>query len=124
MAKCVTALVRLTFDQMYPLSRDILWKTVTLLHLCVRLTCGQVYAPNEALGQVDLWSDVPPGRDILWPSDTTAPLCQVVLWSDVPPMGRDILWPSVILLQVRLTCLCEGKSGARSHSNSSTMNIY
>ena len=27
---------------------------------------------------------------------------QVDFWSDIPP-GRDILWPSVILLQVRLT---------------------
>ena len=28
---------------------------------------------------------------------------QVDIWSDVPP-DRDILWPSVILLLVRLTC--------------------
>ena len=39
--------------------------------------------------------------------DTTAPVGQVDLWSDVLPTGRDILWPSVIQLQVRLTCLLE-----------------
>ena len=88
---------------------------------------------GHTLGQVELWSDVPAGRDILWPSvillqvRLTRSLGQVDILSDVPPMmrlqvmmkfdhtlgqvelcsdvppGRDILWPSVILLQVRLT---------------------
>ena len=45
------------------------------------------------------------------------------LWSDVPP-GRDILWPSVILHQVRLICLWECKSCVSSHSNSGSISIY
>ena len=56
--------------------------------------------------------------------DTTVPAGQVGLWSDVPPMGRDMRVPSVILLQVNLTCLLEGKSGASSHGNSSSICIY
>ena len=83
---------------------------------------------DEALGQVDLWSDVPPRMRFqvrltflsdfgpAWPLVRCNPLGwgfgsgwhffqtlgQVDIWSDVPP-GRDILWPSVILLWVRLT---------------------
>ena len=44
--------VRLTFGQMYPPGRDILWPSVILLW--VRLAFGQT------LGQAVLWSDVPP----------------------------------------------------------------
>ena len=40
------------------------------------------------------------------------------------PMGRDILWSRVILLQVKLICLFEGKSGARSSGNSSSISVY
>ena len=47
----------------------------------------------------------PRQRHLVTKCDTTAPLGQVDLWSDVPP-GRDILWPNVIVLHlwVRLTC--------------------
>ena len=47
-------------------------------------------------------------------------------WTSVrcTPLARDFLWPSVILLQVSLTCLFEGKSGASSHGNSSSISIY
>ena len=60
--------VRLTFGQMYPPS----------LRLQVRLTFFV-----RSLGQADLWSDVSPTRDILWPG-------ALLLWSgdllsDVPP---------------------------------------
>ena len=48
-AKCVSTSVRLTSDQMYPLAET---------------SCAQVC---YYFGQADLWSDVPPGRDILWP---------------------------------------------------------
>ena len=107
--------------------RDILWPSVILLW--VRLIFGQT------LGQVDLWSDIPPAKtscDQVWyyfrlgwhlvTSLGQVDLCcrctprmrfwvrltfgqtlgQVDLWSDIPP-AKDILWPSVILLQVRLT---------------------
>ena len=60
--------VTLTFGQMYPPGRDILWPSVILLW--VRLTFAQT------LGQVDCWSGVPPGRDMLW---TSAILLQVRL---------------------------------------------
>ena len=64
-------------------------------------------------GQVDLWSDVPPNSDILWPSvlllQSAWRLGKVALCLDVLPPGRAYLWPSVILHQVRLTCLLEGK---------------
>ena len=43
---------------------------------------------------------------------------------NVPLMDRQIFWPNKILLQVRLTCLLEGKSGASSHHNSSSISIY
>ena len=45
-------------------------------------------------------------------------------WGQMYPSGRDILWPSVIILQVRLTCLFEGKSGASSQNNFSSISIY
>ena len=54
----------------------------------------------RSLGQVDIWSDISPGRDILWPS-------MKLLWvrltfgQTYPQAG--ILWPSVILLWVSLT---------------------
>ena len=95
---------------------------ISFLHL-VRWTLpigealGQVDFFVRSLGQADLWSDVPQGRDILWPSVLLLQsgwllvrctpqgwgfgsgwhlvrLDQADLWSDVPPC-RDILWPSV-----------------------------
>ena len=82
-AKCVMTLDRLTFDQ-----RKFPW---------AETFCGQVWYYFRSgwhligsLDQVDLWSDVPLGRDILWPS-------VLLLWSDVLP-GRNILWPSVLWL--------------------------
>ena len=117
--------VRFTIGQMYPPGRDIGWPSVILL--LVRLTFGQIYPQTKtscgqvwyysgsgwhlvrSSGQVDLWLDVPPGRDILWPS-------MVLLWVRLTfgeifrsgwhwsmPTDRDILLPSVILLWVRLT---------------------
>ena len=101
-----------------------LWSDVP--HLSEDL--GQVDIFMRCLCHADLWSDVSPTpgpRHLVAKCDTTAPFCQVALWSDVPPtMGRDILWPSVILLQVMLTCLFEGKSGGSSCSNSISMSGY
>ena len=114
---------------------------------------GQVDMFVRSSGQADLWSDVPPPPqwgfrsgwhfcEIFrsgWPLVRCTPLaetsCGQVLhyctfvsgWPLVrctPTMGRDILWPSVILLQVRLTSLFEGKSGVSSNSNSSSMSRY
>ena len=80
---------------------------------------------NSPLGQVDLWSDVPcRQRHLVAKCHTTASVGQVDLWSDVPPHGQRHHVASVILLQVRLTCLLESKFGASSHSNSSSMSIY
>ena len=46
-------------------------------------------------------------------------------WVRCMPPGRDILWPSMILLEVRLSCVLGGKSGASSCcSNSSSISIY
>ena len=59
-------------------------------------------------GQVDIWSD-------LW---------VMLPFGQMYPLGRDIIWPSVILHWVRLTCLLEHKSGASSHSNSSSISVY
>ena len=102
------------------------WHLVTLW---VGLTSGQLYPPRMRLqvrltfihtfGHADLWSDVPPGIDILWssvlllwsdwplirwtlPAETSCvQVCynfsQADLWSDVPP-GRDILWSSMLLV--------------------------
>ena len=68
MAKCVTTLgqvdicsdlqVRLAFGQMYPTGQK---------HLVAKCdtTLGQLVRSS---GQVGIWSDVPPTRDILWPS--------------------------------------------------------
>ena len=82
------------------------------------------YDTTSPLVQVDLQSDVPPRqRHFVARCDTISPLGQVDLWSDVP-LARDILWPSVILLQIRLTCLFESKFGASSHHNSSSISIY
>ena len=71
---------------------------------------------TSPLGQVDLQSDVSPTgqRHLLANCDTTPPLGLVYLWPDAPPHVWDILWPSLIILQVRLTCLFEGKSGANN----------
>ena len=90
-AKCVTTSIRLTFSQMYPQAETC---------------CGQMC---YYFSQVDLWSDVPPGRDILWPNVlllqsgwplvrcTRGETCcgqmchyfsQVGLWSDVPPQAE------------------------------------
>ena len=73
----------------------------------LRLTFGQMYPSRQ-------WHLV---------AKCVTTLGQVDLWSDVPSPGRDILWPSVILLQVRLTCLLEGKSGASCQSNSSSISV-
>ena len=120
--------VRLNFGQMYPLQMRLwvrltfgqtldqldLWSDVPL----TETSCGQVWYYFESVwylvrfsGQDDIWSDVPPGRDILWPKcDTT--LDQVDIWShfwdrltfgQIYLPGRDILWSGVILLWVRLT---------------------
>ena len=108
-AKCVTTLVRLTCGQMYPhpLGRDILWPSV-ILHLWVRLPFSQMYPRQTSCGQVWYYFTFGLG----WPTVRCTPTARV------------ILWPSVILLQVRLTCLFAGKSGASSHSNSSSISIY
>ena len=80
---------------------------------------------TSPLGQVDPGSGVPPmQRHLVAKYDTTAPLGQVDLWSVVSPTGRDILWPSVLLHQVRLSCVLKGKSGAISHGNSSSISVY
>ena len=75
-----------------------------MVRLLVRLNFGQMYCPGEALGEVDLWSDVLPSRHLVAKCDATwirltfsQTLGQVDLQSDLPP-GRDILWPIVILL--------------------------
>ena len=63
---------------------------------------GKVDIFVRSLGQVDLWSDVPP-RMRLWVRLTFGQTFgQADLWSGVLP-DRDILWLSVLLLQVRLT---------------------
>ena len=118
--------VSLTFAQTYPFQAET--------------SCGQVWYYFgsgwhlvRSLGQVDIWSDIPLIlRHLVAKYDTTfgswwhlvRSLCQVDMLSEHNPLARDILWPSVILLQVRLTCALEGKSGASSHSNSSSISIY
>ena len=60
-------------------------------------SCGQVWY-YFIFGSGWPWSDVPPHqRHLVAKCDTTAPLGQVDLWSD-EPLTRDILWPSVTLL--------------------------
>ena len=90
-----------------PLGRDILWPSVTLPHLVVRLIFGHMnLLPPPRWGFWSGWTLVrcttPRQRHLVAKHDTTAPVWQVDLWSEVLPlpMGRDILWPSVILLQV------------------------
>ena len=98
--------VRLTFGQMYPQCRDILWPNVLLLQSgwpLVRCTlqqtsCGQV---SYYFSQVDLWSDVAPTDEALGQVDIWSDLGQVDLWSDVPPAETSYSW--VLLLWVRLT---------------------
>ena len=115
--------IRLTFGQMYPPGWGFGsgWHLVRLRsgwHL-VRCTpqaetsCGQVwyyFRPGwhlvRSLGQVDIWSDIPPRqRHLVTKHDTT--LGQVDIWSDLwvrltfgkmYPPDRDILWGSVIWL--------------------------
>ena len=49
--------------------------------------------------QADLWSDVPPSGEASGQVDIfVISLGQADLWSDIPP-GRDISWPSMALLQ-------------------------
>ena len=99
-AKCVTTSVRLTSGQSTPWQRHLVAKCVTTL---VRLTADQMYPLAETscgqvcyfFGQVDHWSDVPPGGDNLWPNVL---LLQSGWLLVKVPLGRDILWPSVLLL--------------------------
>ena len=94
--KHITTLVRLTSGQMYP-NRDNLWPSVLLLwsdvsptiRVWVRLTFSQV-SGQAHLGQMYPLAETSCGQVCNY-------FCQVDLWSDVPP-GRDILWPSVLLL--------------------------
>ena len=71
--KCVTTSVRLTCGQMYP-QTDILWPSMILLNLWVRLTFGQMYPHRQ--------------RYLVAKCDTTVPLGQFDLWSDVPPQAE------------------------------------
>ena len=74
--------VRLTFGQTYPLTET---SGSQVCYYLVRLTSDQIYPqPETSCGQVPYY------------------FCQGDLWSDVPPT-RDILWPCVLLLPVRLT---------------------
>ena len=93
-----------------PISERLQVRLTFLSDLWVRLTFGQMYPLAEA-----------PGCQV-WHYCTFVSGWPVVRCT--PTMGRDILWPSVSLLQVRLICLFEGKSGASSHSNSSSMSGY
>ena len=99
--------VRMTFVQMYPPGRDILWASIIWLQ--IRLTFGETYprwgfrsgwplvrctSQDEASGQVNIWSDIWSGwplvctpwqRHLMAKSDTTSG--QADLWSDIPPYG-------------------------------------
>ena len=71
MTKCGTTSCRLTFGQMCPLIGEAMGQINIFLSLQVRLTFGQMSSPiGEALGQVDIF---------------VRSLGQVDLWSDVPP---------------------------------------
>ena len=93
--------VRLTFRSDVPLAET------SCGHVCYYFGLGWPLArctPQQTscghmcyyFSQSDLWSDTPPGRDIMWPSKLLLQLGW--LWSDVPP-GRDNMQPSVLLPQ-------------------------
>ena len=56
---------------------------------------------GQTLGQVELWSDVPPRMKLQVRFIFGQTLGHVELWSDAPTV-RDILWPSVIPVWDRL----------------------
>ena len=88
-AKCITT-VRLASHQMYP-NRDVLCPSVLLLQSgwpLVRCTPRQ--------------------RHLVAKCNTAAPLCQVDLWSDVPPMGRDIFGQCCRCITLKKLCLIVG----------------
>ena len=59
------------------------------MRLWVRLTLSQ------PLGQVDIWSDVPPWDEALGQADIWSDSLQADVWSDVPPgqvLGQVDIW--------------------------------
>ena len=62
---------------------------------------GQVDIFVRSLGQADLWSDVSPSSNILWPSLKL--LCVRLTCGQMYPPCSNISWQSLELLKVRLT---------------------